>query len=289
MKRLIAGVSLMVAAMGTAQAESICVIVNGANKQQLELDDIKSIYSDAVYTWDNGDRITVYNLPPEHPGAEIFARNVLGVSARQAAMLVSDRNITNTARNQQQVREEIIVAASVARNRNAIGYVSCHFGERPDAHIVARLENSETAPVIITRTAAAGPAKAKSVPEAGEAHSASREAVASVVPVRAPVPASPLAGLVLSGSDAQIAALLLQKNPRVLYQSRTGVYRYYVGGQFDANYDPKTTVLLVADKSEGDGQPCQYTQGHLQSQYEGGEVEMTCGKLLQKVIAYLKR
>ncbi len=126
MKKLIIALPLLASlfAMHTAIAGSVVVIVNSANSQSATVTDVKNIYMDKMVTWGNGGKIAAYNLPAEDAAAEIFARKVLGVSARDAAAAESNRIISNTARNPQQIKRDALVASIVAKTPNAIGYIS---------------------------------------------------------------------------------------------------------------------------------------------------------------------
>lgn len=108
----------------TAQAESrVAIIVNADNGQNLTLQDISNIYNDKIVTWDNHQKIDVYNLPTASRTREVFSRALLGLSAMTAAANESNRQITNTSRNPQHLKRERLVILSVANNKNAIGYV----------------------------------------------------------------------------------------------------------------------------------------------------------------------
>jgi len=116
--------SLMLLVAGEAfGAGKVAVIVNSSNGQGVTLADIKSIYSDQMVAWQNGNKIDVYNLPPDDVNREVFARKVLSVSAQDAAAAESNRRITNSARNPQEVKRDKLVASIVSRTPGAIGYV----------------------------------------------------------------------------------------------------------------------------------------------------------------------
>ncbi len=104
-------------------AEPVAVIVNSANNQMLSPAEVKSIYGDKTIAWSNGDKIAVYNLPPEDQSTEPFAQKVLGMSARDAAAEESNRAIKNTSRNPQQTKRAVLVSSIVSKTPGAIGYV----------------------------------------------------------------------------------------------------------------------------------------------------------------------
>ena len=107
----------------TVAGESVVVIVNKANQQSLTQQDIKNIYSDIVFQWQNGERITVYNLPVDAEERETFSRKLFGESAQRMAAEESNRKITNTIKNPSKTKRARLVAQLVAKNPQAIGYI----------------------------------------------------------------------------------------------------------------------------------------------------------------------
>jgi len=105
-------------------ADVVVVIVNSANTQQLSQKDIKNIYSDNITAWQSGTRIKLYNTPSNSYVREIFSQEILGLSALQSAATESNKRITNTLKNPPDTKRERLIAASVAKKTNAIGYVS---------------------------------------------------------------------------------------------------------------------------------------------------------------------
>lgn len=100
----------------------VVVIVSSANQQTLSQMDIKNIYSDKVTTWENGNKIKVYNLPVESEAREVFSEKILNVSAMEAATAESNRKITNTIRNPTQTKRERLLISIVSKRPSAIGY-----------------------------------------------------------------------------------------------------------------------------------------------------------------------
>lgn len=125
MKKLIIALPLLVSmfAMHAAIAGPVVVIVNSANTQDVSMSDVKNIYTDKAIAWASGQKIAVYNLPAEDAAAELFARKVLGMSARDASAAESNRVISNAARNPQQTKRDALVSSIVAKTPNAIGYI----------------------------------------------------------------------------------------------------------------------------------------------------------------------
>jgi len=105
-------------------ADVVVVIVNSANTQELSQEDIKNIYSDNITAWQSGTRIKLYNTPTNSYVREIFSQEILELSALQAAATESNKRITNTLKNPPDTKRERLIAASVAKKTNAIGYVS---------------------------------------------------------------------------------------------------------------------------------------------------------------------
>ena len=106
-----------------ALAEPVAVIVNSANTQNISQADVKNIYTDKTITWASNEKIAVYNLPTEDDAADLFARRVIGISAREAATAEANRSISNASRNPQQTKRDALVASIVAKTPNAIGYL----------------------------------------------------------------------------------------------------------------------------------------------------------------------
>lgn len=121
--------SLIVVVVGSlvlanaSYAADVAVIVNSSNPEALSIEQIKNIYSDRVTTWRSGKRIVVYNLPNSSESAEVFAQNVLGISAQSAKKAIANRKITNSLNNPPKTKRERLIVALVSRKINAIGYV----------------------------------------------------------------------------------------------------------------------------------------------------------------------
>ena len=131
---------LLLLGPAAALAAQVAVVVNRANLQELDLADVRAIYTDKVTRWRSGWRIAVYHLPADSPAAEVFARRVLGMSAAQAATEEARRRITNAMRNPTKTKSARLVAAIVAKRPNAIGYVPLAMARgRPGLRIVAVL------------------------------------------------------------------------------------------------------------------------------------------------------
>ena len=107
-----------------ALAESVVVIVNEANTQNISEADIKGIYNDNLVQWNDGSGIRSFDLPTRDPIREIFSQNVLGISARDSAREWANRRITNTAKNPPKTKREKLVVLYVMKDPHAIGYVS---------------------------------------------------------------------------------------------------------------------------------------------------------------------
>jgi ABC-type phosphate transport system substrate-binding protein len=125
----------------TIAGEPVVVIVNKANQQSLTQQDIKNIYSDIVFQWQNGERITVYNLPVDAEERETFSRNLFGESAQRMAAEESNRKITNTIKNPSKTKRARLVAQLVAKNPQAIGYIPLSMLDKSaDVRVVLQLD-----------------------------------------------------------------------------------------------------------------------------------------------------
>lgn len=130
------------AVMGTAAAGGkVVVIVNDANKQLITAADLKYMYSDIVGHWANNQPIVMYDTPISAKARQVFSEQILGISAGDAAMAWANRKITNTAKNPPITTKENLIPKFVARDPNAIGYVSKAVAEgKPGIRIVMTLE-----------------------------------------------------------------------------------------------------------------------------------------------------
>ena len=113
----------LVAIQNAIGGESVAVIVNASNTQQLSEQQVKNIYADIVTQWDSGDKIAVYNLHVDDDTRENFSQKIFGESARKLAQAESNRKITNTIKNPSRTKSARLVTKLVAKNPNAIGYV----------------------------------------------------------------------------------------------------------------------------------------------------------------------
>jgi len=112
-------------AMGTAAAgDKVVVIVNEANKQEVTAADLKNMYNDIVTHWNNDQPITLFDTPISVEARQVFSDRILGETAGDAAMAWANRKITNTAKNPPITTKESLIPKFVARDPNAIGYVS---------------------------------------------------------------------------------------------------------------------------------------------------------------------
>ena len=116
---------ICIAAMGAASAgDKVVVIVNEANAQKVTAADLKNMYNDIVIHWSNNQPINLYDIPVSAEAREVFSKKVLGVSPEEAAREWANRKITNTAKNPPKTAKEELVPKLVAKDPNAIGYVS---------------------------------------------------------------------------------------------------------------------------------------------------------------------
>lgn len=113
----------LVLAQNAVGGESIAVIVNSTNTQEISEQHVKNIYADIVTQWDNGEHIAVYNLHVDEASRETFSQKIFGESAQKLAQAESNRKITNTIRNPSKTKSARLVLKLVAKNPNAIGYV----------------------------------------------------------------------------------------------------------------------------------------------------------------------
>jgi ABC-type phosphate transport system substrate-binding protein len=129
------------AANSVAASDKIVVIVNESNTQTLTAADLKNMYSDIVIHWSNHQPIDMYDTPVSARARQVFSEKILGISANDAAMAWANRKITNTAKNPPKTTKENLVPKYVAKDPNAIGYVSSSVAEgKPGIRIIMTLE-----------------------------------------------------------------------------------------------------------------------------------------------------
>ena len=131
-----------VTALEAASAgDKVVVIVNEANKQEITAADLKNMYNDIVIHWDNDQPITLFDTPIKEEAREVFSERILGETAGDAAMAWANRKITNTAKNPPITTKESLIPKFVAKDPNAIGYVSKSVAEgKPGIKIILTLE-----------------------------------------------------------------------------------------------------------------------------------------------------
>lgn len=106
-----------------ATDDAVVIIVNHANEQRLTLTDVKDIYTNRTRTWEDGQRISIYNLPMSDPSREIFSRHVLRMSASEAAE-IGGLQIRDVMRDPQRTTREDLLVTIVSKKHTAIGYCS---------------------------------------------------------------------------------------------------------------------------------------------------------------------
>lgn len=127
----------------SGQPETVVVIVNADNTEAVDTQFIKNVYSDRIESWENGEPIHLYELPPRSLVRDRFYRGLLGISARMSETAWNNRKITNALRNlPPRVRRESRLISAVMRDQQGIGYVSESALNATNAHvrIIHRLE-----------------------------------------------------------------------------------------------------------------------------------------------------
>lgn len=144
---------------------------------------------------------------------------------------------------------------------------------------------------------------AEATAAARPAEPAADAAPAAIAPAAAPATAAP-AATAEAPSDAQIAAKLLPlppegviktvrkltKHPRVLYMSNKAQYNYYVGGQFNAEYNPGKQLFTISnDGREDKPVTCQYGKDGelLDKKGANADTVQRCGELVHTLSNYL--
>jgi ABC-type phosphate transport system substrate-binding protein len=108
---------------GVALAEKVYVVVNIENKEVIDREMIRNIYSDNRSHWSSGEEIIVFELPVKAEARQKFSQVILSKSAIISQRDWSNRFINNTIKNQMIIKPDRIVARFVSLKDNAIGYV----------------------------------------------------------------------------------------------------------------------------------------------------------------------
>lgn len=104
-------------------AQTMVVIVNINNQEDISPEMIKQIYSDKRNFWKTGHEIVLFELPVKDKGREIFSEALLHKSAIASQSDWSNRYVKNTIKNKVKMKPKRLVARFVSRNSHAIGYI----------------------------------------------------------------------------------------------------------------------------------------------------------------------
>ena len=114
---------LAAALPAASAADAIVIIVNSANQQVLNEQDIKNIYSDIITNWKTGQRIALYNLPADDKARDKFSRAIFGETSREILQQEHNRKITNSIKNPSRTKRASLLSTIVSRDVNAIAYL----------------------------------------------------------------------------------------------------------------------------------------------------------------------
>lgn len=141
------------------------------------------------------------------------------------------------------------------------------------AAATAGADSAATTPAPATAEAAAAP---KPDAAAAEAERQKKELAAKL--------------LAMPAEDISKTISLMPKHPRVTWVSRTGRYAYYVGGEFNAEYNPAKKVFTIsADPSEANALSCEYNSNGELVNAKGRDMKAECNEMVSKLSDYLSR
>ena len=141
----------------------------------------------------------------------------------------------------------------------------------PAANVPAATDNA--APAAPAATAAAEPAPAPASESLDDAKK--RELTAKL--------------LAMPPQTITMAIQQMAKHPRVRYLSRSGQYAYYVGGEFNAEYNPGKKLFTISSDGEQANVTCEYnTNGELvNNKKTDPTMKAECNELVSKLSDYL--
>ncbi len=125
-----------------AAADPVVVIVNTANPvTSLDLNTVRKFYENDLLQWDDGKKITLYDLRVKDEARQRFSREVLQKEPDMVAMEWANQKITNTAKNPPRtVSSEVLMQARVGKDPAAIGYLHRSELSSDQVKVVATLE-----------------------------------------------------------------------------------------------------------------------------------------------------
>ncbi len=133
-------------------------------------------------------------------------------------------------------------------------------------------------------------------PSADEATAAVESAPEAALATPTPEPTEQeLAAKLLPLPPQEIVATVdkLVNHPRVQWLSGSGQYGYYVGGRFNALYDPQSKVFTINSDGPADNQvTCKYaSDGSLMAPEQGANLgaESTCTEMINDLTSFLAR
>lgn len=103
--------------------DTIAVIVHSSNQQSLSSAEIRAMYMDKLTRWNDGSRVTLYNLPLGDQDREKFSKSILEMTALEADKLETQRREQHKTVNPVKVKAKNIVVSYIERHPHAIGYV----------------------------------------------------------------------------------------------------------------------------------------------------------------------
>ncbi len=123
-------------------ADPVVVIVNSANPvNSLDVDAVRKYYENDLLQWEDGRKVTLYDLRVKDEARETFSRTVLQKEPDTVAMEWANKKITNTAKNPPRtVSSEVLMQARVGKDPGAIGYLRRSALSSEGVKVVATLE-----------------------------------------------------------------------------------------------------------------------------------------------------
>jgi len=109
--------------LSTSVLADIAVVVNAANGNTLDDNDISRVFLGKMKKFDNGASLELINLTADNAAREEFEQKVLGKSSSQVKAYWSKLIFSGKGNPPKELRSDAEVLKYVAANPNAIGYV----------------------------------------------------------------------------------------------------------------------------------------------------------------------
>lgn len=237
--------------------------------------------------------------PEAPPAAEPAVQSPGGSEAADAATpaagetAASTPDATATAAPATAAAEAATAGATPAATDTAAPAADATTAEATAPTAAATAAPADTAAAASAAPAAAdasAPAAANASPPAGADAVASAAPAPDAAAVEAERQKKELAAklLAMPPQDISKTISLMAKHPRVRWLSKSGQYAYYVGGEFNAEYNPgKKLFTISSDPGQANPVSCEYDANGQLVNGKNQDMKAECNEMVSKLSDYL--